>query len=169
MVDFDVRAIRSEDWPAIRDIYSEGIATSNATFETATPDWTKWDQDHLQECRLVARDRQRILGWAALSRVSARRVYSGVAEVSVYVAAEKRFSCSTDFPLHRGCSSRSSPGFPIAITWSHPITQASDTATWPDPKQFAYTFDHYAGIMNHFTEMLGPWAAVVQEHLRADS
>jgi L-amino acid N-acyltransferase YncA len=90
MLDFDIRAMRSDDWPAIRDIYSEGIATGNATFETEMPEWAKWDQGHLQDCRLVARDSQRILGWAALSPVSSRRVYSGVAEASVYVAAEAR-------------------------------------------------------------------------------
>jgi L-amino acid N-acyltransferase YncA len=90
MVDFDIRAMRTDDWPAVRDIYSEGIATGNATFETETPEWMKWDSAHLPDCRLVARDSQRILGWAALSPVSSRRVYSGVAEVSVYVAAEAR-------------------------------------------------------------------------------
>jgi phosphinothricin acetyltransferase len=90
MLDFDIRAMRSDDWPAIRNIYSEGIATGNATFETEMPEWAKWDQGHLQGCRLVARDGQWILGWAALSAVSSRRVYSGVAEVSVYVAAEAR-------------------------------------------------------------------------------
>jgi L-amino acid N-acyltransferase YncA len=88
--DVDVRLMRNEDWPAIQKIYSEGIATGNATFETETPDWTKWDQAHRQDCRLVACDGQGILGWAALSPVSGRRVYSGVAEVSVYVATEAR-------------------------------------------------------------------------------
>jgi L-amino acid N-acyltransferase YncA len=90
MVDFFITAMRSDDWPAVRDIYSEGIATGNATFETETPEWEKWDHGHLQDCRLVARDSQRILGWAALSPVSSRRVYSGVAEVSVYVASAAR-------------------------------------------------------------------------------
>lgn len=90
MLDVNIRDMRSDDWLAIRMIYSEGIATGSATFETETPEWAKWDQGHLQECRLVAHDRQRILGWAALSAVSSRRVYSGVAEVSVYVAAEAR-------------------------------------------------------------------------------
>ena len=89
-MDFDVRAMRSEDWPAVRNIYSEGIATGNATFETEIPEWAKWDQRHLQDCRLVAQAGERILGWAALSPVSSRRVYSGVAEVSVYAAAETR-------------------------------------------------------------------------------
>jgi L-amino acid N-acyltransferase YncA len=87
MADVHIRALRSHDWPAVRDIYAEGIATGNATFETETPDWTKWDGAHLQDCRLVAQEGERILGWAALSPVSSRRVYSGVAEVSVYVAS----------------------------------------------------------------------------------
>ncbi len=87
MADFDISAMHSDDWPAVRDIYSEGISAGNATFETVVPEWTKWDGVHLQGCRLVARDSQRILGWAALSPVSSRRVYCGVAEVSVYVAS----------------------------------------------------------------------------------
>ena len=67
---FDIRAMRSDDWPAVRNIYSEGIATGNATFETEIPEWERWDQGHLQDCRLVAQDSQQILGWAALSPVS---------------------------------------------------------------------------------------------------
>ena len=90
-----------EDWPAIREIYREGIATGNATFETELPDWEKWDSGHRRECRLVARDAKAgddlsrldhagVLGWAAVSPVSGRRVYAGVAEVSVYVAEAAR-------------------------------------------------------------------------------
>ena len=67
----------------------------------------------------------------------------------------RRFSCCTDCPHHRGCSSLYSLGFPIDITWSRPITRASDTAIGQNRKIFAYTFDHYAEIMNHFTEALG--------------
>ena len=87
---FFIRAMRSDDWPAVRNIYSEGIATGNATFETEIPEWSRWDQSHLHDCRLIAQHSEQILGWAALSPVSSRRVYSGVAEVSVYVAAETR-------------------------------------------------------------------------------
>ena len=90
VLDVDIKAMRSEDWPAVQRIYSEGIATGNATFETETPLWEKWDQGHIQDCRLVAVNSEAILGWAALSPVSTRRVYSGVAEVSVYVAAKAR-------------------------------------------------------------------------------
>jgi L-amino acid N-acyltransferase YncA len=87
---YQISAMRPEDWPAVRDIYGEGLATGNATFETELPDWEKWDSGHRRDCRLVAREETGVLGWAALSQVSARRVYSGVAEVSVYVAAAAR-------------------------------------------------------------------------------
>jgi phosphinothricin acetyltransferase len=74
----------------VRAIYLEGIATGEATFETDAPDWERWDADHLPQCRLVARNIDGVLGWAALSPVSRREVYAGVAEVSVYVAESAR-------------------------------------------------------------------------------
>lgn len=91
-------------WPSVQEIYSEGINTGNATFETELPDWEKWDGTHRKDCRLLALEmgdefedehlvflpKAKVLGWAALSPVSARHVYRGVAEVSVYVAAEAR-------------------------------------------------------------------------------
>ncbi len=91
-------------WPAVREIYREGIATGNATFETEVPDWEKWDSSHRKDCRLVAVElidedlaeflipfsKLTVLGWAALSPVSGRRVYRGVAEVSIYVAVTTR-------------------------------------------------------------------------------
>lgn len=78
------------DWSSVRAIYLEGIATRNATFETVAPAWEKWDRDRLPCCRLVARDETGVLGWAALSPVSTRPVYAGVAEASIYVAARAR-------------------------------------------------------------------------------
>lgn len=75
------------DWPAVRTIYLEGIATGNATFEIVAPEWEQWNAIHLEHCRLVARNGLGVLGWAALTPVSRRQVYAGVAEVSVYVAA----------------------------------------------------------------------------------
>ena len=80
-----------DDWPAVRDIYEAGIATGEATFQSEAPPWDAWDAAHLPTCRLVMRDDDdRVIGWAALGRVSARPVYSGVAEVSVYVAESAR-------------------------------------------------------------------------------
>jgi L-amino acid N-acyltransferase YncA len=89
-MDFAIRPMAPADWTAVREIYGEGIATGNATFETELPDWQKWDSAHRADCRLVAEREKRIVGWAALSPVSSRRVYAGVAEVSVYVAASAR-------------------------------------------------------------------------------
>ncbi len=79
-------------WPAVCGIYAQGIATRNATFETELPDWEKWDARHRRDGRLVAWDEDggTLVGWAALSQVSARRVYAGVTEVSVYVASQAR-------------------------------------------------------------------------------
>ncbi|MFQ6026161.1 MAG: GNAT family N-acetyltransferase [Dehalococcoidia bacterium] len=77
-------------WPVVQAIYAEGIATGNATFETEAPDWAAWNANHLQECRLVATRDQEVVGWAALSPVSRRPVYAGVAEVSVYVSARSQ-------------------------------------------------------------------------------
>lgn len=71
-------------------IYAEGIATGQATFETNLPEWQQWDAGHLPVCRFVARDGEKILGWAALSPVSRRQAYAGVAEVSIYIAASAR-------------------------------------------------------------------------------
>ena len=74
------------DWEQVREIYLEGIRGGHSTFETEAPSWEKWDEGHLQFARLVMRDEETVLGWAALSPVSKRHVYRGVAEVTVYVS-----------------------------------------------------------------------------------
>jgi phosphinothricin acetyltransferase len=86
----ELDAMRAEDWPIVSAIYAEGIATGNATFETETPSFERWDASHLAGHRLVARIDGAIVGWAALGPVSERCVYRGVAENSVYVAAHAR-------------------------------------------------------------------------------
>lgn len=103
-MDYPIIPMAPNLWSAVREIYREGMATGNATFETQLPEWEQWDASHRQTCRLVALEPFvcdvaeplicsrgiGVLGWAALSPVSARRVYAGVAEVSVYVAAASR-------------------------------------------------------------------------------
>jgi len=88
MITIDV--MRPQDWDRVRPIYQERIATGHATFETEAPAREHWDAAHLKDARLVAREGDAVLGWAALSGVSGRCVYAGVAEVSVYVAAAAR-------------------------------------------------------------------------------
>jgi L-amino acid N-acyltransferase YncA len=80
----------ASDWEQVCSIYLEGIREGNSTFETEAPSWEAWDGAHLKSPRLVMRSADKILGWAALSSVSKRRVYRGVAEVTVYVTESAR-------------------------------------------------------------------------------
>ena len=91
MPEIVIDTLHPADWPQVRTIYLEGIATGQATFEQSAPDWEAWDRKHLPACRLVARDTAgQVIGWAALTPYSARAVYAGVAEVSIYIAAATR-------------------------------------------------------------------------------
>jgi L-amino acid N-acyltransferase YncA len=90
MIDYLIDNMRESDWEQVRSIFLEGIATGDATFETDAPPWGKWDASHLPYCRLVARSGDAVMGWAALSPVSSRCVYGGVAEVSVYIGKKYR-------------------------------------------------------------------------------
>ncbi|HVR43895.1 MAG TPA: GNAT family N-acetyltransferase [Thermoanaerobaculia bacterium] len=90
MSDLRIRPMRNDDWPALAAIYEAGLATGQASFETTVPEWEAWSASHHQHCRLVAESGRGIVGWAALSPVSSRAVYAGVAEVSVYVAERER-------------------------------------------------------------------------------
>lgn len=82
--------MQAEDWEDVRAIYLEGIATGHATFQKDAPSWEEWDAGHTPDCRLAARSEGKVLGWAALSPVSSRCVYEGVAEVSVYVKQDSK-------------------------------------------------------------------------------
>jgi len=84
-----LKPMTAADWEQVCAIYEEGIATGLGTFETKAPSWEEWDAARLPHSRLVACD-EAVLGWAALSPVSNRVCYAGVAEVGVYVAAIAR-------------------------------------------------------------------------------
>jgi len=89
-MDCAILPMTEQHWDAVRQIYWEGIATGRATFEESVPEWKEWDARHLPTCRLIACSGDAVLGWAALSRVSSRHVYRGVAEVSIYIAERAR-------------------------------------------------------------------------------
>ena len=80
------RKLIKSDWNQVSKIYSEGLETGNATFETSIPNWNEWNKTHLKDCRIISEIDNKIVGWSALSPVSSRCVYGGVAEVSVYVS-----------------------------------------------------------------------------------
>ena len=89
-VAIEIRPFGDEDWPAVRAIYAEGIATGNATFETEPPSFERWASAHPAEHRFVATEDREVVGWIALTLVSDRCVYAGVGEHSVYVAESAR-------------------------------------------------------------------------------
>lgn len=82
--------MQAADWQQVKRIYEEGIETGNATFQTSAPEWDEWNTSHLEHSRIIARENENLLGWAALTPVSGRCVYAGVAEVSVYVSNKAR-------------------------------------------------------------------------------
>lgn len=84
----EIRPMKTEDWASVSKIYEEGIATGFATFETNIPNYEVWDNAHLKACRIVTIKAGEVAGWAALSPVSSRCVYGGVAEVSVYIGKD---------------------------------------------------------------------------------
>ena len=82
--------MEAKHFSQMANIYLEGIATGMATFQTEAPDWDEWDNNHLSNCRRAVFADEQMVGWAALSPVSSRSVYAGVAEVSIYMAAKYR-------------------------------------------------------------------------------
>jgi phosphinothricin acetyltransferase len=91
LIEIHISAMTEADWPAVAAIYQEGIDTGHATFAARPPEsWEKWSAIKINSCSLVARAEDQVLGWAALSPVSTRAVYAGVAEESIYVRASAR-------------------------------------------------------------------------------
>lgn len=86
----EIIPMESHHWPEVENIYLAGVETRLATFETQSPGWEKWDRGHHAFCRFVAVDGGQVCGWIALSPVSARHVYRGVAEVSIYIGGQSR-------------------------------------------------------------------------------
>lgn len=85
-----IRTFEQTDYPAVKAIYQQGIDTGNATFQMTAKSWDEWNNSMLIHSRIVAVEDEYILGWAALSPISSREVYSGVAEVSIYVEASSQ-------------------------------------------------------------------------------
>ncbi|MBB4807139.1 phosphinothricin acetyltransferase [Chryseobacterium defluvii] len=86
----EIKEINKEHFPEIAEIYRQGLETGNATFETSVPLWENWDKGKLKHSRLVAIIDGVVVGWAALSAVSDRCVYGGVAEVSIYISNDHK-------------------------------------------------------------------------------
>ncbi|MGO4918625.1 GNAT family N-acetyltransferase [Maribacter spongiicola] len=90
MNDITIRTMLATDWESVANIYKQGIDTGMATFETNVPTFEAWDEAHMRTCRFIAESTSEIMGWVALSPVSSRCVYGGVAEISVYISENSR-------------------------------------------------------------------------------
>ena len=106
-----LRAMVTTDAETVLKIYGEGIKTGHATFEAEVPDWHKWDSGHLTQCKWVAEEGETVLGWGALTQVSPRKVYSGVAEVSIYVSGLAQNQGIGSILLERLITSSEKSGF----------------------------------------------------------
>jgi len=89
-MDLGIDELRPNDWDQVRQIYRDGLATGQASFEVEAPSWEAWNRNHHSHSRLLARRDGQVIAWAALAPVSIRQCYAGVAEVSLYVAADER-------------------------------------------------------------------------------
>ncbi|AQS37973.1 sortase-like acyltransferase [Shewanella psychrophila] len=85
-----IREFVEGDFEQVQKIYLQGIKTGNATFEKKTKSWPEWDEAMLKGCRIVAERSGGLIGWAALSSISNRAVYAGVAEVSIYISSSAK-------------------------------------------------------------------------------
>ncbi|WP_185142093.1 GNAT family N-acetyltransferase [Chryseobacterium pennipullorum] len=86
----EIRTITQHNFPEVTEIYKQGLATNMATFQNDMPQWKEWDKGHLVFCRISIYENNKMLGWTALTPISSRCVYTGVAEVSVYIAENER-------------------------------------------------------------------------------
>ena len=81
----NIKKLKPQHWEAVKHIFEAGIQTRNATLETTAPSWGNWNKNHLKHIRLIFEIDKRVAGWCALTAVSDRCVYVGVAEVSIYI------------------------------------------------------------------------------------
>jgi L-amino acid N-acyltransferase YncA len=157
-----VDVMMERDWDQAREIFAEGIATENATFETEPPPWESWDASHIKSPRLVVRDGPRVVGWAALTPVSTRRVYRGVAEASVYIRASHRGSGLGSDLLQRLIEASEQAGFWTLQAHIFPENEASLRLV----RRFGF---RDVGVRKRLGQMNGIWRDVLLLERRSES
>jgi L-amino acid N-acyltransferase YncA len=162
-MDVEIEPMRAEDWPAVRAIYAQGIATGDATFDTEPPDWERWDAGHLAACRLVARDGEgEVVAWAALSPVQRKSAYRGVAEGSMYVREDVR-GTGVGRKLSRAMIEASeAAGIWTLELWIFPENRASITLC----ESFGFRI---VGIRERIGQREGRWRDVVVMERRTEA
>jgi phosphinothricin acetyltransferase len=150
----EIRDLRPGDWPEVAQIFAEGIATGNATFETEVPSWDAWDSAHLPEHRFVAMRDGSVVAWIALAPVSSRCCYAGVAEVSAYVGEQARGQGVGSELLTGLIESSERGGIWTLETGVFPENEASLALL----KRFGF---RVVGVRERIGEMHGVWRDVV--------
>ena len=137
----EIRDLRPLDWPEVARIYEEGIGTGDATFELDVPSWAAWDAAHLPEHRLVVSLDGEVVGWAALSPVSERACYEGVAEHSIYIAERARGLGFGRQLLGALIASSEAGGFWTLEAGIFPENEVDPVRLRPHPLEFALYYD----------------------------
>jgi phosphinothricin acetyltransferase len=89
-MEYEIREMRKSDWEYVSNIYTQSLIEGKATFQTKCPDYETWDRNHLTDCRFVMVTGETVIGFCTLGATSARDVYRGVVEVSIYFDSEYR-------------------------------------------------------------------------------
>ena len=101
---YHIRPMEEKDWERVSDIYRQGIETNLATFQTDIPNYDTWDKNHLMEFRYIVETNKDVVGWVALSPISSRCAYKGVAEVSIYIDKDSQKKGLGKLLLNHICS-----------------------------------------------------------------
>ncbi len=124
-MEYKINQMKDQDWPEVQKIYQQGIETRDATFDAKVPEREEWDEKYHSSCRLVARDGDDILGWAALIPLLKKEAFSGVGEVSIYIALEYRGEGIGQRLLEKLIEVSEKEGFWTLEAWIFPSNQAS--------------------------------------------
>jgi L-amino acid N-acyltransferase YncA len=155
-----IREMISEDSSRVLEIYKMGIDTHNATFETDVPFWTAWDSNHLKHSRFVYTDNEKVLGWVALSPVSSRSAYKGVAEVSIYVDTQTHGKGIGSLLMEKAITSSEEHGIWTLFSSVFPENQAT--------LRLHEKFDfRIIGTRERIAQMNGKWRDTIQLERRS--
>ena len=155
-----VAPLLPSDWPDVQRIYQEGIDTGQATFETSAPEWERFDASKTSDCRLVAIEEDRVIGWAALTPFSSRPVYRGVAEATLYVSAPARGRGAGTTLLERLIRSSEECGYWTLLAKIFPENPASLALV----RKFGF---RQVGVLSRIGRHYGVWRDVVLLERRA--
>jgi phosphinothricin acetyltransferase len=153
-MDVEFRTMNYSDWPLVAEVYRQGIETKNSTFESEVPSWELWDGSHLKLCRIVAVSAGTLTGWCALNGISSRKVYSGVAEISIYISDKFKKQGIGTMLLEKLITESEKEGF-----WTlQAVMFPENVASLKLHKKMGFRI---VGYREHIAKMDGKWRDVI--------